>query len=134
MRCVSSSLDVFRCDSETKDEEGSQEALFSKQRQVNRLTSVLSDKLSEFLSSSFPYSLKRVPSTHVANLYKGPTESKYVVLAMYNPLSVSRLDPEQAYHNFSLLLQEGHTASDKKAAQHPIKGGYMITDYLTYDW
>lgn len=40
------------------------------------------------------------------------------------------LDAEQAYHNISLLLQEG----DKKAAQHPIKGGYMITDYLTYDW
>ena len=135
MRCVSSSLDVFRSDTEVKDEEGSREALFSKQRQVNKLTSVLSDKLSEFLSSSFPYSLKRVPSTHVANLYRGPTESKICCTGHVQPICwCLYLDPEQVYNNISLLLLEGHKASDKKAVQHPIKGGYVITDYLTYDW
>ena len=71
-----SSLDIFKCEDEEKDKEDNREALYSKQRQVDRLTNVLSDKLSEFLSSSFPYSLKRVPSTHVGNLYRGPTEGR----------------------------------------------------------
>ena len=89
MRCVSSSSDIFRSDTEVKDEQGNQEALFSKQRQVDQLTSALSDKLSEFLSSSFPYSLKRVPSTHVANMYRGPTESKICCTGHMTHLSVS---------------------------------------------
>ena len=79
MKSVSFSLDAFSCEGDNEDM-GNQEALFSKRRQVDTLTRVLSDKLSEFLSSSFPYALKRVPATHVNNLYKGPTESKNVVV------------------------------------------------------
>ena len=65
-------IGIYRHDNE-QDEDDNRETLFTKQRQVNKLTDLLSNKLSEFLSSSFPYSLKRVPSTHVANLYKGST-------------------------------------------------------------
>lgn len=126
-------LDVFSHDSEDKDGGDNREALFTKQRQVDQLTNVLSDKLSEFLSSSFPYSLKRVPSTHVANLYRGPTEGKlcagHACLTCVPPAP----DAQQAGNNISVLLQ-GDMAGKKKALQHPIKGGYMITDYLTYDW
>lgn len=98
------------------------------------MTNVLSDKLTEFLSSSsFPYSLKRVPSTHVANLYKGPTEgntqASHLQLNCWSPA----LDAEQGHHSVSLLLQ-ADTTGGKKALQHRIKGGYVITDYLTYDW
>lgn len=130
---MSSSLGVFRCEDEDRGEEDNREALFSKQRQVDRLTNVLSDKLSEFLSSSFPYSLKRVPSTHVGNLYKGPTEgtvsTEHLPLTVWSPVS----DAKQAHHSIP-LLQHGQGSGGKTAVQHPIKGGYVITDYLTYDW
>ena len=130
---MSSSLGVFRCEDEDRGEEDNREALFSKQRQVDRLTNMLSDKLSEFLSSSFPYSLKRVPSTHVGNLYKGPTEgtvsTEHLPLTLWSPIS----DAKQAHHSIP-LLQHGHGSGGKAAVQHPIKGGYVITDYLIYDW
>ncbi|XP_065910600.1 probable ATP-dependent RNA helicase DHX34 isoform X2 [Dysidea avara] len=103
---------IYRHDNE-QDEDDNRETLFTKQRQVNKLTDLLSNKLSEFLSSSFPYSLKRVPSTHVANLYKGSTA-----------------DSGGSYRGISLLITEGEHA---KPVQHSTKGGYVITDYLTYD-
>lgn len=35
------------------------------------------------------------------------------------------------------LVEEGKKVmgvARGKLVQHPVKGGYMITDYLTYDW
>ena len=63
------------------------------------------------------------------------TKAPLKVIADLESLAdISLLDAEQTYRNISLLLQEGDAVSDKTAAQHPIKGGYIITDYLTYDW
>ena len=104
---MSSSLAVFRCEDEDRGEEDNREALFSKQRQVDRLTNMLSDKLSEFLSSSFPYSLKRVPSTHVGNLYKGPTEG--TVSTEHLPLTFGLLSQMVnkhiiAFHYYNMVM------------------------------
>ena len=41
------------------------------------------------------------------------------------------LDSRESHHDISLLLTEGEHA---KPVQHSTKGGYVITDYLTYDW
>ncbi|XP_064391101.1 probable ATP-dependent RNA helicase DHX34 [Halichondria panicea] len=79
------------------------------------LETLLASKLAEFLDSSFPYKLGQLSAAGKEHLYKGPPPDNQEAEAVSKEES-----------------KESDTVKpDMK--RHPLKGGWAITDYLTYD-
>jgi hypothetical protein len=96
----------------------------SKMRERARcLEKVLKRKLSEFLDSSVLYSLRRVLPAELSKMFVKQYEKEDV---SSNQVDVNLLKEELRQH----LSEKG--ASEEKVNE--TKGGFRITDYLTYNW
>jgi hypothetical protein len=85
------------------------------------LERLLKKKLSEFTDSSVLYSLRRVLPAELANIYvKNFTKAEEEDKKLIN----DQIKPE--------LGKYFENKSDAKINE--TKGGYRITDYLTYNW
>lgn len=96
------------------------------EKKVTALEELLASKLAQFLDSSFSYSLRQLPSSAKTHLYKGSTDTPTTVVAV----EIDR-QPKQATSS-STASSSSLVAADSKP--HPLKGGWIIQDYLTYDW
>ncbi|KAL5482136.1 hypothetical protein EMCRGX_G022425 [Ephydatia muelleri] len=74
---------------------------------------LLATKLAEFLDTLYPYTVTQIAGSLRPHLYRGPPKGG-------NPA-----------HPQGEMVPGGTTVS--KLSPHPIKGGWCITDYLTYD-
>ena len=98
---------------------------------ISALEDLLATKLAEYLDATFSYSLTKLSSSAQTHLYKGPSKNATKGIScsdFLNPLSLSL--------SLSLSLDEsqGSLAGKEAKVPHPVKGGWCITDYLTYDW
>ncbi len=93
---------------------------------------MLAFKLAEFLASSFPYTLSQLSGAAKEHLYKGPpTEGQADGTCCIDILIATP----------HTLIALGENVAKKKLKDskadvkpHPLKGGWIITDYLIYDW
>jgi hypothetical protein len=89
------------------------------------LERLLKKKLSEFLDSSILYSLRRVLPAEVATIY---------VRSFKSDSTVSSSEKKESKILNPKLKEELSKHSESKAKANETKGGYRITDYLTYNW
>jgi hypothetical protein len=85
------------------------------------LERLLKKKLSEFLDSSVLYSLRRVLPAEIATIY------------IKNFQRESTSTEDQGFKISNPKLKE-ELSKHKEAKINENKGGYRITDYLTYNW
>ena len=83
---------------------------------MSALEELLASKLAEFLDGVFSYCLSQLSSVAKTHLYKGPPD-------------VTATTPTKTDSDSSSL---SFVSSDSKP--HPLKGGWIIQEYLTYDW
>ena len=83
------------------------------EKKVAALEELLASKLAEFLDGVFSYSLSQLSSAAKTHLYKGPPD-----------ITTS--------HTKTTSSSSSFVSADSKP--HPLKGGWIIQDYLTYDW
>lgn len=77
---------------------------------ISALEDLLATKLAEYLDATFSYSLTKLSSSAQTHLYKGPSKDA------------------------SKGVESQDSLAGKEAKMpHPVKGGWCITDYLTYD-
>lgn len=93
------------------------------EKKVAALENLLASKLAEFLDSSYSYSLHQLPSSAKTHLYKGRSDTK----------------PPAEGHSESSEVDPSSSSSSRlfisdDTKPHLFKGGWCITDYLTYDW
>ena len=112
---------------------------------------LLGSKLAEFLDTDYKYSLSQVPSGTRPHLYKGPGATGETI-----DQKPQESEPNVNIYTFqgvccialsiSLSLSPSYTEEvpclssrpakpfSKKVAPHSFKGGWCLTDYLTFDW
>ena len=83
------------------------------EKKILALEDLLASKLAQFLDSCYSYSLSQLSSAAKTHLYKGPTG-----------IATTASDSGSSASTFV----------SKDTKPHPLKGGWMIQDYLTYDW
>ena len=111
------------------------------------LEELLASKLAEFLDSSFPYTLGQLSGAAKEHLYKGPPPDDQggtwiMEFLFYNILPIRAFCNLQGLINACVYIGEAVSKEEPKGSdpvkpdmkRHPLKGGYAITDYLTYDW
>ena len=86
------------------------------EKKVAALEDLLASKLAQFLDTTYSYTLAQLSSAAKGHLYKGHSDTAVA---------------SQTSGNSSSSTQHS-VSSDSKP--HPLKGGWMIQDYLTYDW
>ena len=97
-------------------ETSSREEIHERARNLERL---LKKKLSEFLDSSILYAVRRVLPAELNNIYVK---------------NFAKDDAVEESSEKTALNPELEKLIPKDAKTNEAKGGYKITDYLTYNW
>ncbi len=102
---------------------------------------LLGSKLAEFLDTDYQYSLNQIPTSTRPHLYKGPSVTKTdsqsdgMYMCTWPVCFFSFLFCYLLFFKDKLTESEEKTvAFGKQLPPHPIKGGWCIAEYLTYDW
>ncbi|CAI7996256.1 Probable ATP-dependent RNA helicase DHX34 [Geodia barretti] len=99
---------------ESSMKRGESERDYRLEKKVSALEELLASKLAEFLDGVFSYSLSQLSSVAKTHLYKGPPD-------------VTATTPTKTDSSSSVSF----VSSESKP--HPLKGGWIIQEYLTYD-
>ena len=111
---------------------------------------LLATKLAEFLDTLYPYTVTQIAGSLRPHLYRGPPKGmrvsgngRHTHSDTHSPHTHTHHIPHTHTHTHTHtggnpahpqgeMVPGGTTVS--KLSPHPIKGGWCITDYLTYDW
>lgn len=105
-----------------KNKKASRDEMHERARHLERL---LKKKLSEFLDSSILYGIRRVLPAELNTIY---------VKNFAQESKTSGDDDESSSSLKSKLNPDLQRLIPKDAKENETKGGYKITEYLTYNW